>query len=71
LKILANDCEFDTLENQLVQDRLIFGVKNVKIVKQLLSKGAALTLARTIECRHAIENVQETQALMVNKHVQI
>jgi hypothetical protein len=53
LKVLAKDCEFSTaiqLEDQLVRDRLIFGVKNVRIREWLLSEGATLTLARAIEC---------------------
>ncbi|KAK2704438.1 hypothetical protein QYM36_016737 [Artemia franciscana] len=71
LKVLAKDCEFDTLEDQLVRDRLVFGVKNARIREWLLSEGATLTLARAIECSRAIETVQETQALKLNEQAQI
>ena len=71
LKVLAKDCEFDTLEDQLVRDWLVFGVKNARIRERLLSEGATLTLARAVECSRAIETVQETQALMLNEQTQI
>ncbi|XP_065557841.1 uncharacterized protein LOC136025782 [Artemia franciscana] len=71
LKVLAKDCEFDTLEDQLVRGWLVFGVKNARIRERLLSEGATLTLARAIECSRAIETVQETQALMLNEQAHI
>lgn len=71
LKVLAKGCEFDTLEDQLVRDQLVFGVKNARIRERLLSEGATLTLARAVECSRAIETVQETQALMLNEQAPI
>ncbi|KAK2713587.1 hypothetical protein QYM36_009461 [Artemia franciscana] len=49
VKVLVKDCEFETLEDQLVRDQFVFGVKNAIIRERLLSKGAKLTLARAIE----------------------
>jgi hypothetical protein len=69
--VLAKDCEFSTLEDQLVRYRLVFGVKNVRIREQLLSGGATLTLAPAIECSQAIETVKETQALRLSKQSKI
>ena len=65
MKVLPKDCEFETLEDQLVRDQFVFGVKNGIIRERLLSKGAKLTLARAIESSQAIETMQETKALML------
>jgi hypothetical protein len=69
--VLAKDCEFSTLEDQLGRDQLVFGVKNVRIRERLLIEEATFTLARAIECSQAIETAQETQALMLSEQSQI
>ena len=68
LKVLANVCEFDNLEHQLVPNQQAFGEK--KMQESTNGSSVRLTLGRAIECSSATETVQETQALMVNKHVQ-
>ena len=46
----------------MIQDRLVFGVKNSRTQEKLLSEGKTLTLVRAIDICRAIESVQETQA---------
>jgi hypothetical protein len=60
LKLIANDCDFGTSRDDLIRDRLVFGVKSDRIREKLLSEGGTFTLARAIETCRAIESVQET-----------
>ena len=64
LKLLALDCEFGDTADDMIRDRLVFGVKNDRIREKLLSEGGTLKLARAIQISRAIETVQETQAQM-------
>ena len=45
LELLALDCKFGDTADDMIQDRLVFGVKNDRIREKLLSEDGTLTLA--------------------------
>lgn len=57
---LAKSCEFETLEESLVRDRVIFGIKNKKLRRQIIKQGGNPTLSEAIElCQE--NNVKATR----------
>ena len=50
LKVLSKDCLFeDTYINDMIRDRLVFGVRSQDIRKKLLTVGADLTLTKAVQ----------------------
>lgn len=45
---LAKCCAFDVLEQSLIRDRVIFGIKDKKMKSQIIKKGGDPTLDETI-----------------------
>ena len=48
LQLLVKDCDYDK-QGEMVRDRIVAGVKNLKIRAKLLNEGSTLTLTRTLE----------------------
>ena len=57
LRKIADGCEFDTITpNQILRDRLVFGIRDGKVRERLLRE-SNLTLQKTDEICHAAENM--------------
>ena len=54
LKLLAKDCEYGNLTNDLVKDRIICGVYSKEVREKLLQE-ADLTLVKVTEILRAVE----------------
>ena len=54
LKLLVKDCGYDK-PDEMVRDRIVFGVNCHKIRELLLQKGSELTLQQTLDTAHAHE----------------
>ncbi|XP_053383662.1 uncharacterized protein LOC128549912 [Mercenaria mercenaria] len=60
LKILANDCSYgEAYKEDLIRDRIVFGVKSSKIREKLLTVGEKLTLAKAVDICQTVEYAQE------------
>ena len=70
---VAEGCDFQTISlNEILRDRLVFGVRDAKVRERLLRE-SKLTLAKTYEICHAAESmvsqlkaVEDTSRLIVN-----
>jgi hypothetical protein len=73
LKLLVKDCGYDNPE-QMVRDRLVFGVSSHKIREKLIHEGSGLTLPKAIDIAHTCELSQSQLKSMSGdtaiKHVQ-
>ena len=49
LKLLVKDCEYGQAEDDIVRDRIAFGIKSAKVREKLIDIGSDLTLERAIE----------------------
>ncbi len=58
LRLLAVDCNF-TDKDEMIRDRLVFGVKSQKIREKLINEGDKLTLDRAIQICQSFEYAQE------------
>ena len=58
LRILAKTCNFDSIENSLIRDRIVVGIKDNNVRKSLLER-SDLTLEKTIEICKATERTKE------------
>ncbi|XP_069129346.1 uncharacterized protein [Argopecten irradians] len=47
LQVLVKDCNYDN-SDEMVRDRIVFGVKNPKVRKKLINIGSDLTLAKAL-----------------------
>lgn len=64
LRKLAAGCEFNTITpDEILRDRLIFGIRDTKVRERLLRE-AALTLAKTDEICRAAESMQAQMKLV-------
>ncbi|MCG7879449.1 MAG: RNase H-like domain-containing protein, partial [Candidatus Thiodiazotropha endolucinida] len=59
LKLLAKDCAYGDIENDMVRDRIVFGVTSVKIREKLINEGDKLTLDKAIQIAQSYEYAQE------------
>ncbi|XP_053394473.1 uncharacterized protein LOC128555628 [Mercenaria mercenaria] len=60
LKILENDCCYgEAYKEDLIRDRIVFGVKSSKIREKLLTVGEKLTLAKAVDICQTVEYAQE------------
>ena len=72
LCITAKECAFGTTSDEMIRDRLVFGVKQDKIQGRLLSKGAGLTLAcATALCRAAEVRPAQLMIMSSQKHSKV
>ena len=47
LKVLFNDCSYDhNIEDEMLRDQIVFGVKSKKIRQKLIEEGSELTLQK-------------------------
>ncbi len=66
LRNKARDCEFGALEESLIKDRLICGIRDDNVRKRLL-RDPNLTLTRAVDiCRASAVTEQQAQQLMPN-----
>lgn len=54
LKLLAVDCSY-TDPNEMIRDRIVFGVKSAKIREKLINEGENLTLEKAVQIGQNIE----------------
>lgn len=67
LKVLSKDCSFDdTYTDDMIRDRLVFGIRSQDIRKKLLTVGADLTLAKAIQICQTYEYAQEQLKTMTS-----
>ena len=59
LKLLDKDCGYDK-PDEMVRDRIVFGIKSQKVREKLLHKGSDLTVDQTIDIAHAFELSETT-----------
>ena len=59
LKLLAKDCAFGDYENDMVRDRIVFGVTSIKIREKLINEGDKLTLDKAIQTAQSYKYTQE------------
>ncbi|MCG7878659.1 MAG: hypothetical protein JAY78_20305, partial [Candidatus Thiodiazotropha taylori] len=66
LKVLAKDCSFgETYIEDMIRDRLVFGIKSQKMREKLLTVGEDLTLARAVQICQSYEYAQEQLKTML------
>lgn len=65
IKRLAKTCKFDVLEQSLIRDRAIFGIKNKKIRTQIIENGGDPTLDETIVLCEALNGKSEKNRRIV------
>ena len=67
LRVIAESCNYAE-SNEMIRDRLVFGVKSPKIREKLISAGDDLTLDKAIEICQSFEYTQE-QLREMNKQI--
>ncbi|XP_062603293.1 uncharacterized protein K02A2.6-like [Saccostrea cucullata] len=70
LKLLARDCNFSDAE-EMIRDRIVFGIQSEKIREKLINVGEALTLDKAVQIAQAYEYSQEQLKLMGQQSVHI
>lgn len=66
LKVLSKDCSFgEEYIDDMIRDRLVFGVKSQKIREKLLTVGEDLTLAKAVQICQSYEYAQEQLRTMI------
>lgn len=69
VKKLARTCDFGDKENEMVRDRLIFGVQNQTLQEKLIEKGAQ-DLSKTVEaCRTWERSKTHTEEIQNSKEI--
>ena len=67
LKVLSKDCSLEkTYINDMIRDRLVFGVRSHNICKKLLTVGADLTLTKAVQICQTYEYAQEQLKTMTS-----
>ena len=71
LKLLARDCNFKHTDD-MIRDRIVFGIQSEKIREKLINVGEDLTLDKAVQLAQAYEYSQEHLKLMgqSSTHVQ-
>ena len=64
LQILVKDCAYDK-DDEMVRDRIVFGIRNNAIREKLINKGSELTLTQTLEIARAYE-ISKAQSHLIN-----
>lgn len=62
LRILAKNCKYGSLESELIRDRLIVGLKDLKVA-QSLEMDANLTLEKAVEKARQAEEVKKHEEM--------
>ena len=70
LKLLAKDCSYND-ENDMVRDRIVFGVTSPKIREKLINEGDKLTLDKAIHIAQSYEYAQEQLRTMSAAPVEV
>ncbi|XP_064646192.1 uncharacterized protein LOC135499377 [Lineus longissimus] len=65
IKIKAKDCEFDTLRDSLIKDRIVFGIRMDRTRERLLRE-KELTLTKAIDICRAAELTKEQMSSLSN-----
>lgn len=69
VKKLAKTCEFADKENEMVRDRIIFGINNMALQEKLINKGAQ-ELSKTLEaCRLWERSKMQTEEIQQSSEV--
>ena len=67
LKVLSKDCSFDdTYTDDMIRDRLVFGIRSQDMRKKLITVGADLTLAKAIQICQTYDYAQEQLKTMTS-----
>lgn len=64
LQILVKDCQYDK-PDEMVRDRIVFGVRNSKVREKFINVGLELTLEKTLELARTYE-ISKTQSKCMN-----
>ena len=59
LRVHANDCKFNANREEMMRDRIVFGVRSDKIRGKLLSEGDKLTYGKAIEIAQSHDYAQK------------
>lgn len=60
LKVLFNDCSYDhTIEDEMLRDHIVFGVKSKKVREKLIEQGSELTLQKCTDIVRTYELSQK------------
>ncbi|XP_062600865.1 uncharacterized protein K02A2.6-like [Saccostrea cucullata] len=70
LKLLARDCNFKDAE-EMIRDRVVFGIQSEKIREKLINVGETLTLDKAVQIAQAYEYSQEQLKLMGQQSVHV
>jgi len=65
LQTLVKECSYDK-EDEMVRDRIVFGVKSRKIREKLICEGSTLTLVKTVDIARSYE-IAKSQSQQMNK----
>ena len=58
--MLFNDCSYDhNIEDEMLRDHIVFGVKSKKVREKLIEKGSELTLQKSIDIVRTYELSQK------------
>ena len=70
LKLLVIDCSFrDDTKDEMIRDRIVFGVREPKVREKLINLGSKLTLEKAIETGQSFEYSQEQLRSMTSGDV--
>ena len=70
LKLLIKDCGYaDDIQNEMIRDHIVFGVRSHKIREKLINEGSSLTLERCIDLSRTYE-LSQTQLMDINGQTQ-
>ena len=58
LQVLVKDCDYDKPE-EMVRDRIVFGVKSSKVREKLINVGSKLTFAQSVDIVRAYESSKD------------
>ena len=69
LRRLTQYCDYGTVLNDMLRDRLVCGVNHSHIQRKLLSEGSSLTLEKALSIAISVEAAIK-QSLLINSHQQ-
>ena len=69
LRISVKDCDYGTNADEMIRDRIVFGINSSKIRQKLIKVGKDLTLDKTIQIAQEYEYSQEQLKTMSSSEV--
>ena len=70
LRLLTQYCDYGTVLNHMLRDRLVCGVNRSQIQQKLLGEGSSLTLEKALRFAISVEAAIK-QSLLTNNHQQL